>query len=292
VRAGQRSFNIARVRFDAGRGRLDGRHEMLTRGANAFGAPDVSPDDKWVAFNSAWHPGTQEDIYIMRADGTGLRRLTDDSARDRGPRFTRDGLRIMFNSNRAGNHEIWSIAPDGANLTRLGGQRRDTVSPVPSPVDSRVAVCVVDQDVEESVIFDGSRPFGQQQPVRISAPGPGLSFAPDRWSPDATELLGPQYAGGPSSLRAAGIVAYNLESRRYRDVWLGGSAVPLRDRRVVVCDEKGRLVLIDPASGRSTELLSLEGDRVFGAFSISRDERWIYFTVQHDDADVWLLELK
>jgi hypothetical protein len=28
------------------------------------------------------------------------------------------------------------------------------------------------------------------------------------------------------------------------------------------------------------------------SLALSRDERWLYYSVEHEDADVWLLELK
>ena len=292
ARAGERRYNIARVRLDAAAGRLAGRPEMLTRGANAFGGPDVSPDGRWVTCHSAYLPGTQEDIWVMRADGTGLRRLTDDPARDRGPRFTHDGKRIVFGSNRSGRYEVWSIAPDGANLTPLGGLRSDTLSPIPSPIDSRIAVHTVDPGVEEAAIFNGDRPFDQQTPLRLEAPGAEMIFTVHSWSADARELVGERTAGGASSLQPAGIVAYDVASGRYRDVWPGGNVLLLRDRRLITTTGDGRLLLADPASGRSTELLALEGGQVPRGLALSRDERWIYFGVRQDDADVWLLELK
>ena len=44
--------------------------------------PNVSPDGEWVAFRSR---GQKEDLFLVRSDGSGLRQLTDDPHRDRGP---------------------------------------------------------------------------------------------------------------------------------------------------------------------------------------------------------------
>jgi hypothetical protein len=45
--------------------------------------PSWSPDGEWIAFMS--NLGDQWDIYVMRADGTERRQLTDDSAYDEFP---------------------------------------------------------------------------------------------------------------------------------------------------------------------------------------------------------------
>ena len=77
---------------------------------------DLSPDGKLIAFDS--RGGTQDDIFMLGTDGTGLRQILDDAHKDRGPSFSPDGRRIAFHSDRAGRYEIWTIAPDGSGLTQ------------------------------------------------------------------------------------------------------------------------------------------------------------------------------
>ena len=74
---------------------------------------DLSPDGNWLSFGS-W--GRQEDIFVVRVDGAGLRQLTDDVHSDRSPRWSPSGNQIAFFSNRSGKFEIWSIRPDGRKL--------------------------------------------------------------------------------------------------------------------------------------------------------------------------------
>jgi eukaryotic-like serine/threonine-protein kinase len=293
VRAFQRTSNLARMRFDARAGKVVGGPEMLTRGANHFGSPDVSPDGQWITFHSAFHPGIQEDIYLARADGSGLRRLTDDAARDREPRFTHDGRRIVAFSNRSGPYEVWSVNTDGSNLTSLGSwASKKPLGPVPSPVDARIAVYLVEpgNEMEGAAILDGNRSFSEQQVVPLPPPSPGRWFVPVRWSPDGRELVGGH--GSPTRTDDTAM-AYDPSTGRYRVLWPNASPVPLRDpRRLLVVDQHGRLLLVEPATGRSTELLAIENARINSLFAVSRDEQWIYFAVQREDADVWLLELK
>ena len=49
----------------------------------------------------------------MNADGSGVVRLTDHSARDGEPAWSPDGQRIAFSSDRDGNYDIYVMNADG-----------------------------------------------------------------------------------------------------------------------------------------------------------------------------------
>jgi hypothetical protein len=59
------------------------------------------------------------DIYTMNADGSNLRNVSNSPAGDHDPRYSRDGKRIVFVSNRDGNWEIYAMNADGSGQTRL-----------------------------------------------------------------------------------------------------------------------------------------------------------------------------
>ena len=63
-----------------------------------------APDDGRIAFSS--YTDGNEEIYVMNADGSGLNRLTYNSAWDTVPSWSPDGRRIAFSSSRDGNLEI------------------------------------------------------------------------------------------------------------------------------------------------------------------------------------------
>ena len=66
---------------------------------------DVSPDDKWLVLANLRE--RQEDLFVMKTDGTELSRVTDDPARDRSPRFSPDGAMLTFFSNKSGHYQGW-----------------------------------------------------------------------------------------------------------------------------------------------------------------------------------------
>jgi len=59
------------------------------------------PLDAWIAFDSNGG-GVNRDIYIIRADGSGRRRLTTEASSDTQPSFSRDGTKLAFVSDRSG----------------------------------------------------------------------------------------------------------------------------------------------------------------------------------------------
>jgi Tol biopolymer transport system component len=94
-----------------------------SKGNDAF--PQVSADGRRIVFRSG-RDGNQE-IYLMNADGTGARRLTDHPAIDTMPAFSPRGDQIAFSSRRDGDYEIYTLDLDGEG--RPGRLVRRTESP-------------------------------------------------------------------------------------------------------------------------------------------------------------------
>jgi TolB protein len=83
------------------------------------GPIDTSTLSGRIAFSSA-----TDDVYVARADGRALERLTSSSAWDFDPSWSPDGKRISFRSERDGNPEVYVMNADGSgerNLSRSSG---------------------------------------------------------------------------------------------------------------------------------------------------------------------------
>jgi Tol biopolymer transport system component len=128
--------------------------------------PQWSPDGRTIAFRSD-RDGNDE-IYVVNADGTELRRLTHNSKSDGGPLWSPDGRRILFwRSNNPPGYgirgDVWVMNADGSgerNLTRNAAHPFATdSSPAWSP-DGRKILFVSDRDGNGEVYVmnaDGSR---------------------------------------------------------------------------------------------------------------------------------------
>jgi pSer/pThr/pTyr-binding forkhead associated (FHA) protein/tetratricopeptide (TPR) repeat protein len=82
-------------------------------------APAVSPrpGDARIAFMSS-RDGNWE-IYVMNADGSGLKRLTNDAAHDGLPVWSPDGKSLAFVSNSGGSWAVWVMNSDGTRRSKL-----------------------------------------------------------------------------------------------------------------------------------------------------------------------------
>jgi TolB protein len=81
--------------------------------------PDWSSSSGRIIFHGdVLEPGNY-DVYSIRPNGTGLRRLTRSPAFDGDAKFSPDGQWIVFGSDRTGNGEIFAMRPDGSGLRRV-----------------------------------------------------------------------------------------------------------------------------------------------------------------------------
>ena len=77
------------------------------------------------------------EIYVMNADGSGLTRLTNNSAHDYEPAWSPDGAKITFYSDRDGNYDIYVI--DGSGLANLTNNSSKDRYPAWSPDGAKIA---------------------------------------------------------------------------------------------------------------------------------------------------------
>lgn len=107
--------------------------KKITDGSSSDYHPEFSQDGKQIIFikktdntekmkrGEFWHKTPYSlNLWLMDSDGKNRRQLTSGDVQDFAPRFTPDGKRVIFVSNRRnGRWDIWSINTDGSNLSRI-----------------------------------------------------------------------------------------------------------------------------------------------------------------------------
>src|ERR1051325_9621026 len=115
-----------------------GAMKQLTTAVGYDAEGSYSPDGQWIVFTSmrdAYNRALSEkekkqletdpsyfaEIYIMRADGSGQKRLTNVPGYDGGPFFTPDGKQIVWRRfDESGLiADVWMMNPDGSNQRQI-----------------------------------------------------------------------------------------------------------------------------------------------------------------------------
>ncbi len=116
---------------------------QVTHGPSHVFMPNWSSDGRRIAFAS--DADGDLEIYVIGADGSGLSRLTDNSAEDGKPSWSPDGRFIVFSSDRNGPTGLYVMREDGSDVIRLDTGVGKAFTPSWSP-DGRYIAFVSDRD--------------------------------------------------------------------------------------------------------------------------------------------------
>lgn len=286
VYAGDESRTVLeKVGFDPASGAVTGPTLPITQTSAVIPGFDVSPDGRRLVYYTF---APQEDLFVIQTDGTGLRRLTNDEYRDRGPRWSPDGTRIAFYSNHNDKYEIWTIHADGGQLEQ---QTLIPDWPVYNPIWSprgRLLTC----DLEENqALIDLTLPVAERRPVFLPPADRGMGFTARSWSSDGRWLAGRLHS--PDGQPVPGVVLYSLADKRYVRVTDRGEwATWLSDSRRLLYQDRGNILLLDTLSRTSRPVLATPSGSEYLGFHLSPDNRVLYLSRKTEQGDIWLLTLK
>jgi serine/threonine-protein kinase len=285
------SINPVAVAFDPIAGRV-GAARLLQHRSGALVPVDVSPDGRLLALANYSEP--QSDIFLLRTDGTGLTRLTDDAARDWEPRFMPDGKALTFWSNPTGNYDGYLIQLDGSGRTRLTETAvgQGVAFPAFAPDGKRLFVGSASPG-GQAVIATGPWPMKRGSgDVLKGLDVPDGVLAPTRWSPDGRLLSG--YVLDKSGV-PHGYAVYDVAKARAtsltNDTFGFGVAWLPDSRHVVYFNAAGRLIIQDVETLTRREITgALPYPTTMGyGVAMSPDGRTLYYAGAETEANIWLV---
>ncbi len=284
------SVNPAAVTFDMTAARLSSVALLQRRTGNLV-PTGVSPDGRWLTLYNLFD--RQQDIFIMRSDGSELTRLTDDPGRDWYPRFTPDGAAVTFYSNQGGKYEAFSIGVDGSGRTQLTDGNGNASFSMFAPDGKRLMVASA---AKVPTVRIGTAPWPMMAATTTTMSGLAMGtdlLIPSVWSGDGRWLSG--FVMDPSGA-PRGHAIYNLETRQTRRLnddsngnevgWLPGF------RHVIYFGPRGTLVMQDIESLERRDItgtLPYPPDN-FGSIVVAPDGRTLYYGARQIEANIWMVK--
>ncbi|MBI1826796.1 MAG: PD40 domain-containing protein [Planctomycetes bacterium] len=280
--------NIERLNIDPVTSVVQGLPQPISHLTGRIEYASVSPDGEWIACTTT---DRQEDLILLRKDGSERRQLTNDIYKDRGPAWSPDGKRLAFYSDRSGKYEIWTINFDGSNLTQLS---RTTDSSITFPRWSRDGSRLFfSAGHSQAVIMNPNRPWGEQTPEQLFPADLPNGFTSTSWSADGRSIAGYMYDA--TSMSNLGVVVVDMESKQIHEIAKRGEYPEfLHDgRRIIFAQDDHRLMLTDIEGNPPQMLLDVAPDGLQGyGCSVSSDDTAIFYTRVKTESDVWLLQLE
>jgi len=268
------------------RGETTPLHRLIRQSGN-WCTP--SPDAEWLACTTR---GVQEDLVLLRSDGSEMRRLTDDFHKDRHAQWTPDGQALAFYTTRGGVWNYWWIRTDGSELRQLSDFERDAYG-IMSPDGKQLAlnadnrgIVIVGTDVSDPVSWKTAKTLPMPEGY------PGWKFEVAAWSPDGRWITGVE---GDGTGRTESYAIYDLEKQSLRRLeldpgWtLNGVAGWLPDSRNLVVVSVDGLVIHDTVAGTTRPILAGHQDSGLG---LARDKGILLIQDEVLDSDIWLLEFE
>jgi TolB protein len=111
-----------------------GKATRVGKGRGAAADPAYSPDGSLIAYDYREPGFSIRELYVMRADGTGVRKLTDLREVSSYPTWSPDGKRVAFLSNAfTGHAELFVVPVAGGTAKRVTTSDLDAIQPAWGP---------------------------------------------------------------------------------------------------------------------------------------------------------------
>jgi Tol biopolymer transport system component/TolB-like protein/Tfp pilus assembly protein PilF len=264
-----------------------GETKRLTNGPGHESFPTFSPDGTQIIFNSDVEK-ENTDVYLMNADGSNVRKITDAPGWDAAPAnsWSADGTKVLLLSDRDGSENIYlmNIEP---YVPRRVGSNIESDQPL-DPAYSRDGHHVVYQLPTEIRIFDIGG--GTDRSVINTSSGASPTFSPDGKKVLFQERIDENTEICEVNVDGSGFV--NLSNTSFRDMAPAyspdGSRIAFSSNRA--SGTTTFEIYVMNSDGTDTKLVF--GDRAMSVGPVwSPDGKSIFFSNDREDGRVGNFEL-
>ena len=88
-----------------------------------IGSVTVSPDEKQIAYTVSYYSvpenKSNSELFIMNADGSEQKQLTQNAAYEGEPTWIKGGTKLAYLSSESGSTQVWEMNPDGTGRKQL-----------------------------------------------------------------------------------------------------------------------------------------------------------------------------
>jgi Tol biopolymer transport system component len=259
------------------------------------GGPRLSPDGRFIAYAALVRAGSLDSrIYVLSADGASEREIVREPGVNEAPVWSPDGTRLLFNSNRSGRYDLWSVpVRDGMAAGAAVLTARDIGKIFPIGLTRSGSFYYVHERGSENIFLAHLEPdrgrVGSGPSVKLTEIDAGSNRGP-AWSPDGNFIAFKRRGAG--NRPGYDLVVHALataEERTYVSQRLAGTSSrpawfpDAKSLLVALSDNQNRISFhrLDLAAGVFAEIAP--GDPSYLALAaLSPDGKTIYIAT-HDD---------
>ncbi|MGB7297589.1 MAG: hypothetical protein WBC70_18585 [Candidatus Aminicenantales bacterium] len=229
-----------------------------------------------------------EEIYVMDPQGDTIEQLTDNSAADEYPVWSKDGKKICFESDRDGTYQIFIMDKDGKNQVQVTTGRYENRYPTWSPDGKKIAYQSKRPNVEQIYELD------LESKIESALTNAWYRSALPHWSPDGKKI-----AFTVNKLLGWGVYIMDGDGSNIKALdTKGGACRPhwSKDGKKIAyvsgkADNKGDIWIMNP-DGSEKKRLTTDSQNYDYYPSWSADGKWIvYANTSHKQKGNWEIRI-
>ena len=280
-----RTSSVLAVSLDPATLAVSSAARWLLGGQQDWSAARISPDGRRLAL-VRW--GQQQDLFVVNANGEGLRRLTSDRLGVRCPEWAPDGRWIAYTRGLQTEGSLVLVDSETGKVMPLSvGDLRGLGCPAWSRDGRRLAVA---QAPPQSTSHIVDVPRGNETATSEALPPPHSgTFTPRSWSHDGRWLAG--------TIDTA-VAVYSIPARTYQLVTSEGVAVGASPaywlpggRHILFLNPNSQLMVTEIDTKRVTTVFAVPKPQVIRGASVTSDGRQIFYAQGMEEGEIWLATL-